>query len=65
MRNAITSFEDLEKWLTGQKARVDLRLREVIARYPMRVNTYYLSLIEKIPTGNRAGGGIAGSGSAM
>jgi lysine 2,3-aminomutase len=51
LRNAITSFEDLEKWLTGQKARVDPRLREVIARYPMRVNTYYLGLIEKMNDG--------------
>ncbi len=51
LRNAITSFEDLEKWLTGQKARVDPRLREVIAKYPMRVNTYYLSLIEKMNDG--------------
>ncbi len=51
LRNAITSFDDLEKWLTGQKARVDPRLREVIAKYPMRVNTYYLSLIEKMNDG--------------
>ena len=48
LRNAITSFEDLERWLTGQKARVDPRLRDVIARYPMRVNTYYLGLIQKM-----------------
>ena len=48
LRNAITSFEDLEKWLTGQKARVDPRLRDVIAKYPMRVNTYYLGLIQKM-----------------
>jgi L-lysine 2,3-aminomutase len=48
LRNSLKSFEDLEKWLTGQKARVDPRLREVIARYPMRVNTYYLGLIEKM-----------------
>jgi lysine 2,3-aminomutase len=51
LRNAITTFEDLEKWLTSQKARVDPRLREVIAKYPMRVNTYYLSLIEKMNDG--------------
>ena len=51
LRNAITTFEDLEKWLTSQKARVDPRLREVIAKYPMRVNTYYLSLIEKMDDG--------------
>ena len=51
LRNAIRTFEDLEKWLIGQKARVDPRLREVIARYPMRVNTYYLSLIEKMGDG--------------
>jgi lysine 2,3-aminomutase len=48
LRNAITTFEDLEKWLTGQKARVDPRLRDVIAKYPMRVNTYYLGLIQKM-----------------
>ncbi len=51
LRNAITNFEDLEKWLNGQKARVDPRLRDVIARYPMRVNTYYLGLIEKMNDG--------------
>ena len=51
LRNGIRTFDDLEKWLTGQKARVDPRLREVIARYPMRVNTYYLGLIEKIGDG--------------
>jgi lysine 2,3-aminomutase len=51
LRNAITSFEDLERWLTSQKARVDPRLREVIAKYPMRVNTYYLGLIEKMGDG--------------
>ena len=51
LRNSIRSFEDLEKWLTGQKARVDPRLREVIAKYPMRVNTYYLGLIEKMNDG--------------
>ncbi len=48
LRNSIKSFEDLEKWLAGQKARVDPRLKDVIAKYPMRVNTYYLGLIEKI-----------------
>ena len=51
LRNSITTFEDLEKWLTGQKARVDPRLRDVIAKYPMRVNTYYLGLIEKMNDG--------------
>jgi lysine 2,3-aminomutase len=51
LRNSIKTFEDLEKWLTAQKARVDPRLRDVIAKYPMRVNTYYLSLIEKINDG--------------
>lgn len=51
LRNSLKTFEDLEKWLIGQKARVDPRLREVIARYPMRVNTYYLSLIEKMNDG--------------
>lgn len=48
LRNSIKTFEDLEKWLIGQKARVDPRLREVIEKYPMRVNTYYLGLIEKM-----------------
>jgi len=48
LRNAIRSFEDLEKWLAAQKARVDPRLKDVIAKYPMRVNTYYLGLIEKM-----------------
>lgn len=51
LKNAIRTFEDLEKWLTGQKARVDPRLRDVIAKYPMRVNTYYLDLIEKVNDG--------------
>jgi len=48
LRNAIRSFEDLEKWLVGQKTRVDPRLKDVIGKYPMRVNTYYLGLIEKM-----------------
>lgn len=51
LRNSIKTYEDLEKWLTGQKARVDPRLKDVIAKYPMRVNTYYLGLIEKINDG--------------
>ncbi len=51
LRNSIKTFEDLEKWLIGQKARVDPRLRDVIAKYPMRVNTYYLGLIEKMGDG--------------
>ncbi|MCU0611611.1 MAG: KamA family radical SAM protein [Candidatus Eisenbacteria bacterium] len=51
LRNSIKTFEDLEKWLTGRKARVDPRLRDVIAKYPMRVNTYYLGLIEKMNDG--------------
>jgi lysine 2,3-aminomutase len=51
LKNAIRTFEDLEKWLTGQKARVDPRLKDVIAKYPMRVNTYYLGLIEKMNDG--------------
>jgi hypothetical protein len=34
LRNAIRNYEDLEKWLTGQKARVDPRLKDVIAKYP-------------------------------
>src|SRR5512137_1007632 len=51
LRNAIRTFEDLEKGHTGQKARVDPRLREIIAKYPMRVNTYYLGLIEKMNDG--------------
>jgi len=48
LKNSIKTFEDLEKWLIGQKARVDPRLRDVIAKYPMRVNPYYLGLIEKM-----------------
>jgi len=51
LRNSIRTFEDLEKWLTGQKARVDPRLKEVIAKYPMMVNPYYLGLIEKMNDG--------------
>ena len=51
LRNAIRTYEDLEKWLTGQKARVDPRLKDVIAKYPMRVNPYYLGLIEKMNDG--------------
>jgi len=51
LRNSIRTFEDLEKWLAGRKAKVDPRLKEVIAKYPMRVNTYYLSLIEKMNDG--------------
>ncbi|RPJ09081.1 MAG: KamA family radical SAM protein [Spirochaetaceae bacterium] len=51
LKNGIRTFEDLEKWLTSQKARVDPRLADVISRYPMRVNTYYLGLIEKMNDG--------------
>jgi lysine 2,3-aminomutase len=51
LKNSIRTFEDLEKWLTGQRAKVDPRLKEVIAKYPMRINTYYLDLIEKIGDG--------------
>ena len=51
LRNAITTYADLEKWLTRQGARVDPRLEQVIAKYPMRVNTYYLGLIEKMNDG--------------
>jgi lysine 2,3-aminomutase len=51
LKNAIKSFEDLEKWLTSRKAKVDPRLRDVIAKYPMRVNTYYLGLMEKMNDG--------------
>jgi lysine 2,3-aminomutase len=51
LKNSLKTFEDLEKWLTGRKARVDPRLKDVIARYPMRVNSYYLGLIEKINDG--------------
>lgn len=51
LKNGIRTFDDLEKWLIGQKARVDRRLEQVIAKYPMRVNTYYLSLIEKVNDG--------------
>ena len=51
LRNSIRTFEDLEKWLAGRKVAVDPRLREVIAKYPMRVNSYYLRLIEKMNDG--------------
>ncbi len=51
LKNSLRTFEDLDKWLTGRKTRVDPRLRDVIAKYPMRVNTYYLGLIEKINDG--------------
>ncbi|MFC1858998.1 KamA family radical SAM protein [Thermodesulfobacteriota bacterium] len=51
LKNAIRTFEDLEQWLADRKANVDPGLREVIARYPMRVNTYYLSLIEEMNDG--------------
>lgn len=51
LKNSIRTFEDLERWLQGQKAKVDPRLRDVIAKYPMRVNTYYLGLIEKMNDG--------------
>ncbi len=51
LRNAIRTLEDLEKWLAGRKAKVDPRLKDVIAKYPMRVNSYYLSLIEKMNDG--------------
>lgn len=51
LKNGIRTFEDLEKWLVRQKAKVDPRLGEVIDKYPMRVNTYYLGLIEKINDG--------------
>lgn len=51
LKNGIRTYDDLERWLTGRKARVDPRLRDVIAKYPMRVNTYYLGLIEKMNDG--------------
>ena len=51
IKNAIRSFEDLDNWLNSQKAKVDPRLKDVIAKYPMRVNTYYLGLIEKMNDG--------------
>jgi lysine 2,3-aminomutase len=51
LKNAIKTFEDLDKWLTSRKARVDPKLKDVIAKYPMRVNTYYLGLIEKMNDG--------------
>ena len=51
LKNAIRSFEDLERWLSSQRAKVDPRLKDVIAKYPMRVNTYYLGLIEKMNDG--------------
>ncbi len=51
LKSSLKSYEDLEKWLTNQQARVDPRLMDVIAKYPMRINTYYLSLIEKMNDG--------------
>ena len=51
LKNSLRTFEDLEKWLTSQKARIDPRLRDVIAKYPVRINTYYLGLIEKMNDG--------------
>lgn len=51
LKNGIRTFEDLERWLIRQRGKVDPRLREVIDKYPMRVNTYYLGLIEKINDG--------------
>jgi lysine 2,3-aminomutase len=51
LRNSIKSYEDLEKWLAGRKVKVDVRLKDVIDRYPMRVNSYYLGLIEKMNDG--------------
>ena len=51
LKNSIRTFEDLKKWLAGQKAKVDPRLEAVIAKYPMRVNSYYLSLMEKMNDG--------------
>ena len=51
LRNGIKTFADLEKWLAGRRVKVDPRLEEVIGRYPMRVNTYYLGLIEKMNDG--------------
>ena len=35
----------------AERQRVDPRLKDVIAKYPMRVNTYYLGLIEKMNDG--------------
>jgi lysine 2,3-aminomutase len=51
LRNSIKSYADLEKWLAGRKVKVDTRLKDVIDRYPMRVNSYYLGLIEKMNDG--------------
>lgn len=51
LRNSLRTFEDLEKWLAGRKVAIDPKLRDVIAKYPMRVNTYYLSLIGKMNDG--------------
>ena len=51
LKNSIKTYKDLEKWLTARKTRVDPKLGEVIARYPMRVNTYYLGLIQKMNDG--------------
>ena len=37
LRNAIRTFEDLEKWLAGRKVAVDPKLREVIAKLSVEV----------------------------
>jgi len=34
LRNAITTYAELEKWLSGRGARIDPRLEQVIAKYP-------------------------------
>lgn len=51
LKNSLKTFEDLEKWLANRKVVVDPSLKEVIDRYPMRVNTYYLSLIQRMNDG--------------
>jgi lysine 2,3-aminomutase len=51
LRNVITTCGELQTWLTGRVARVAPRLEQVIAKYPMQVNTHYFGLIEKMNDG--------------
>ncbi len=44
LQESITTFEDLKKYLDCDNT----ALREVIANFPMRINPYFLKLIEKI-----------------
>jgi hypothetical protein len=48
LKNSIKTFEDLENWLTRQKARVDPRLRDVIARIINQEQIFCISDPERI-----------------